>query len=463
MARGKKEKLSLEELIEQAVVNKEEQPYEVPSNWVWTYLGQCTNLRRGASPRPINAYITEDKDGVNWIKIGDTTGEKYLYKTQQKITKEGAKKSVYLEKGTLILSNSMSFGKPFILECNGCIHDGWLSVTFYNNNIIKEYMYYSLLASQWYFEQVAVGSAVRNLNIARVASMPFPLPPLAEQQRIVDRIESLFEKLDIAKELAQNALDSFENRKAAILHKAFTGELTAKWREENGVSLESWEEKILGETDLQIIDGDRGKNYPTKDEFLNRGYCLFLNAKNVTKSGFKFEELNFITEEKDRLLKKGKLERFDLVLTTRGTIGNMAYFDEDIPYENMRINSGMVIYRGGKEFYKPFILWLYQSNYIIHQINTIQTGSAQPQLPIKVMKNLKLIIPSIREQEEIVNILNKLLDSEQQAQELCNVIEKIDLMKKAILARAFRGELGTNEPEEESAMELLKEVLKKKL
>ena len=288
----------------------------------------------------------------------------------------------------------------------------------------------------------------------------FPLPPLAEQQRIVERIETLFAKLDEAKEKLQNTLDTFETRKAAILHKAFTGELTANWRKHHGLTMDSWEEKTLGCTNIDIIDGDRGSNYPKKEEFTLNGYCVFLNTKNVTNQGFNFARVEYITKEKDELLRKGKLQRGDIVLTTRGTIGNIAFYDNNVPFDNMRINSGMVIYRNGKEFYKPFLVHLYKSRFITKQIEALQTGSAQPQLPIKIMKNIKLIIPPFDEQTEIVRIIDNLLAKEQQAYSIAqNAIAQIDIIKKSILARAFRGQLATNNPADEPAIELLKKVL----
>lgn len=165
MARGtKKEKaLTPEEKLAQALVPEAEQEYEIPTNWKWVILGNLVNIKRGASPRPIKDYITEEEDGINWIKIGDTDAGKYVTNIKEKVTKEGARKSVFVEKGTLLLSNSMSFGRPYILNIDGCIHDGWLAITP-SSAFIKEYLYYALLASEWYFDRVAVGTAVRNLR-----------------------------------------------------------------------------------------------------------------------------------------------------------------------------------------------------------------------------------------------------------------------------------------------------------
>ena len=136
-------------------------------------------------------------------------------------------------------------------------------------------------------------------------------------------------------------------------------------------------------------------------------------------------------------------------MTTRGTIGNVALYNDLIPYEHLRINSGMVIYRGGSEFIKEYLIWLYKSDLIKNQIKNLQTGSAQPQLPIKIMNTLVLPIPSVEEQAEIVRILDSVLSNEQRVKEAAEtVLENINMMKKAILGRAFRGLLGTNDPTE---------------
>ncbi len=178
MAQGKKneKELTIEERLEQALVPAEEQPYEVPENWCWIVLGNVTAICRGASPRPIKSFITDDATGINWIKIGDADSGKYIVSTKEKVTQAGAKKSVFVEKGTLLLSNSMSFGRPYILDIDGCIHDGWLAITP-SKSVEKVYLYYALMVSEWYFQQVAVGTAVRNLNSERVAKTPIPLPP----------------------------------------------------------------------------------------------------------------------------------------------------------------------------------------------------------------------------------------------------------------------------------------------
>ena len=174
-------------------------PFEIPNSWCWSRLGDINNIARGGSPRPIKDYLTDDKNGINWIKIGDTTREgKYIDSVKEKIRPEGMKKSRFVHKGDFLLTNSMSFGRPYILNVDGCIHDGWLVISPIGEVYTSDFLYH-LLSSSFAFEQftnVASGGVVTNLNSDKVADTIFPIPPLAEQQRIVAKIEKLFEQLD---------------------------------------------------------------------------------------------------------------------------------------------------------------------------------------------------------------------------------------------------------------------------
>ena len=455
MARGKKkETLTPEERLQAALVPESEQPYKVPGNWCWCFLGNIAFIRRGASPRPIKTYVTEDEAGVNWIKIGDTSGGKYITHVNEKITEEGAKKSVFVEEGTLLLSNSMSFGHPYILKVKGCIHDGWLALTP-SEVINKEYLYYALLTSEWYFEQVAVGTAVRNLNSERVAGTPTPLPPLPEQQRIVDRIESLFAKLDEAKQKAQDALNSFETRKAAILHKAFTGELTAQWRKEHGVGMESWGRLQWGSF---IISIEAGKNWiaegrpPQSDEF------GVVKVSAVTWGEFNEAESKTCTVE-EQWNENVQIHQGDFLFSRANTlqlVGNCVIVKSIS--RRLMLSDKILRFKFDKRVIPDYVLHFTRSNLYRDQIEQLASGNQDGMRNVS-QKNMKLVefpIPKLEEQKEIVRILGDLLAKEEQAKEAAErVLEQIDLIKKAILARAFRGELGTNDPSEESAEALL--------
>lgn len=163
----------------------------------------------------------------------------------------------------------------------------------------------------------------------------------------------------------------------------------------------SLNQPILAMTDVcEIIDGDRGVNYPKQEDFFNEEYCLFLNAKNVTKKGFDFSECMFITKEKDEQLRKGKLKRGDVVLTTRGTLGNIAFYTKDIPFDNVRINSGMVILRLNRDVIDE-MFFIEQFRMQVENIKTfVASGSAQPQLPISTMNKIKVLMPDLKLQKQ---------------------------------------------------------------
>ena len=162
------------------------------------------------------------------------------------------------------------------------------------------------------------------------------------------------------------------------------------------------------ELDIEVLDGDRGRNYPHQNELCEKGHCLFLSANNVTDRGFRFETTKFITKEKDEVLRGGKLRRNDIVITTRGTVGNVAYYDESIPYDNVRINSGMLIVRCGKGLNSKYVYYVLRSPEFQNQIRSIQTGSAQPQLPKSHFVKMSLCIPSIQKQNTIAAFLSAL-------------------------------------------------------
>ena len=172
----------------------DELPFEIPESWEWVRLGAVLEIARGGSPRPIQQYLTTEPDGINWIKIGDTDkGGKYIYKTKEKIRPEGVAKSRMVHSGDFLLTNSMSFGRPYILKTDGCIHDGWLVLSNRFDCYSVDFLYYILSSPFAYYQfcDSVSGAVVKNLNSDKVANTLFPLPPLSEQVRIVQRIEKL--------------------------------------------------------------------------------------------------------------------------------------------------------------------------------------------------------------------------------------------------------------------------------
>ena len=174
-------------------------PFEIPENWMWVKLGDVLEIARGGSPRPIQDYLTDDENGLNWIKIGDTEkGGKYIDSVKEKIKPSGLSHTRAVKAGDFLLTNSMSFGRPYILKVDGCIHDGWLVLGNVERSLIPDFLYYMLSSDFIYqsFSLSAAGSTVKNLKSETVQATLFPLPPLNEQSRIVSKIEELFSTLD---------------------------------------------------------------------------------------------------------------------------------------------------------------------------------------------------------------------------------------------------------------------------
>ena len=191
-----------EKIGDEIICIDEEIPFELPAGWAWDRMGNITSIARGGSPRPIKSYLTDEANGVNWIKIGDTEKNgKYIFSTKEKIKLEGVAKSRFVKSGDFLLTNSMSFGRPYILKTDGCIHDGWLVIGDIENVFNQDYLYYALSADFMYktLSALASGSTVDNLNSDLVKSLLFPIPPFKEQVRIsqeVCRIETILSSVE---------------------------------------------------------------------------------------------------------------------------------------------------------------------------------------------------------------------------------------------------------------------------
>ena len=220
-------------------ITEDEKVFEIPENWAWVKLGKVCVIARGGSPRPIKEYITTAEDGVNWIKIGDTEKNgKYISSTAEKIKPSGVSKSRMVHVGDFLLTNSMSFGRPYILKVDGCIHDGWLVISQINKIFDQDYLYWMLSSNYAYMQFCGKvsGAVVKNLNSDKVANSVFPLPPLAEQKRIVAKIEELLPYID-RYEQAWSKLEQFNSRfpgdmKKSLLQYAIQGKLVEQRPEE---------------------------------------------------------------------------------------------------------------------------------------------------------------------------------------------------------------------------------------
>ena len=235
-------------------------PFEIPDSWEWVRLGDICTIARGGSPRPIQQYLTTDPNGINWIKIGDSDkGGKYINSTKERIIPAGVSKSRMVYAGDFLLTNSMSFGRPYILNVDGCIHDGWLVLSDYKSAFDRDYLYHMLSSSFAYYQfcDVVSGAVVKNLNSDKVAAALFPLPPLAEQRRIVLAIEGIepYVSLYAKSETELSSLNSSfpDKLKKSILQWAVQGKLVPQ--DENDESAEELLERIRAEKEALIKAG----------------------------------------------------------------------------------------------------------------------------------------------------------------------------------------------------------------
>lgn len=495
MAKGKKQSLSAEELIQQALVPEDEQPHEVPENWVWTRLGSVTTVVGGGTPSSSVSAFYENGE-IPWISPVDLSGyrDMYISNGRRNITQEGLANSSakLMPKGTVILSSRAPIGYVAIAGNELSTNQGFKS--FLPSPAFKsEYLYWYLIYSKDRLESYASGTTFLELSGSKAAQVEFALPPLPEQQRIVERIESLFVKLDQAKELAQNALDSFETRKAAILHKAFTGELTAKWRDDNG----DFKYDILKSIEIQRLSfcksqKDRTnilnefKSSTPKSELPNGWVCLkallicdfitkgetptkfvsnkgevpFLKVYNIRGNKLDFTyEPSFIPKDVHERMKRSKVYPNDVIMNIVGPpLQKVAIVSNE--YSEWNINQAIAIFRPVKDVIPKFLYYCLLCEDTLKTVLADTKGVVgQSNISLEQCRDLLIPVPPLIEQKEIVRILDNLFENEEKAKELCDVIDNIEIMKKAILARGFRGELATNEPREESALELLKEVV----
>lgn len=434
--------LTPEEKLQQALVPEAEQPYKVPANWCWTYVKYVSEVVTGGTP---SKKHTEYYSGnFPFFKPADLDAERYVYDASEYLSEEGKKVSRIIPKYSTAVCCIGSIGKSGYLEVEGTTNQQINSAIPKFNSL---YLYY-FIKSEYFIEQLwrkASATTISIVNKSKMEDCVFPLPPLTEQQRIVERIESLFAKLDEAKENMQNVLDGFETRKAAILHKAFTGELTANWRKQHDVSIDSWEEKKLG----KIVKNIKDKYEPT----LNNKKCVkYIGLEHIEKNN---GIIGFGSSDDVKSLKT----IFELGDILYGKL--RPYLNKhDIAKFSGICSTDILVYRAEDFNTAKFINYFMNTEKFIFYTVSNSKGINLPRISEKEVSGILVNVPTLSEQSEIVRIIDDLLAKEQQAKELAeNAITKIDIIKKSILARAFRGELGTNNPADESAVELLKRVL----
>jgi len=378
--------------------------------WELKKIGDVLLVERGGSPRPIKKYLTDDPNGINWIKIGDATAsDKYIYTTKEKITPDGLKKTRLVEEGDFILSNSMSFGKPYIMKTKGCIHDGWLVLKDKNgSNLDKDYLYHLLCSTYIYyqFDRLAAGSTVRNLNIGLVSSVEIPIPPLEEQKRIVAKLDQCFEAIDKARANVesnlQNAKDLFQSK----LNEIFS---------QKG---EGWAEKRLGDV-CENLDNQR---IPITKNKRVSGDIPYYGASGIVDyvADYIFDDdLLLVSEDGANLL--ARVYPIAFSISGKTWVNNHAHvlkFEENV-------NQGFI------EYYLNSI-----------KLDDYVSGMAQPKLNQKMLNSIPVPYPSLTIQSDTVNQFDQLKNQTQSLKsKYQEELDALSELKKSILQKAFAGEL----------------------
>jgi restriction modification system DNA specificity domain protein len=384
-------------------------------------LRQAFDLQMGKTPaRNRPDYWNGDH---KWISIADIgNAGKFLTKTKESITAAGIDGSgiKVVPQGTVIMSFKLSIGKTAITSEDMYTNEAIMA--FIDNGkfaVDTNYLYHLCCGTNW---TAGTNKAVMGLtlNKATLLEKEIPLPDINEQHEIatkLDKIDALIAERQQQLELIDQAVKS-----------RFIELFGDPVRNSMGLPTEPMT------TVCAIIDGDRGKNYPKQDEFSDTGYCLFLNAKNVTATGFSFENRMFITKEKDNALHNGKLERGDVVLTTRGTLGNLAFYDDSVPFENVRINSGMVILRMNKSVMTE-VFFMEQFKLQLQSIKgKIASGSAQPQLPISTMSKIRILLAPMALQEQFAAFVEQTDKSKLAVQK---GLQELEILKKSLMQQYF--------------------------
>lgn len=461
MAKKKQIELSIEEKLQNALVPKEEQPYKIPNNWCWSYWKYCGKFIAGNGFK--NIYQGFTQYDIPYYKVGslkfcdegnylidETNTINEEIRTKLKAVKIPVNSIIFAKIGEAIKLNRRCLNK---IEC--CIDNNLMA--FISEKYFYKYIFYWTKSLNFY--ELTNATTVPALRKTDLENIPIPLPPLNEQQRIVNIIESLFAKLDRAKELIENTLAQFEQNKMAILHKAFTGELTAKWRKENNIDLSSWENGIL--MDFCKINP---KKINTK-EFDDDMIVSFIPMPCVSDIWGKIvkKELRKLGEVKKGYTNFCEGDVLFAKITPCMENGKSAIVDKlenDIGFGSTEF---YVLRCDENKLNNKYLHYFVRQKTFRDEAKGEMTGAVgQQRVPKTFLENYKMKLPTIEEQQEIVNILDKLLAKYNKIKNLEQQLEKIELLKKAILAKAFRGELGTNNPDEESAENLLKEILAEK-
>lgn len=445
-----KKKMTLEEKLEEAIVK--DANYELPSNWNNIFFGTIMSIEGGTQP-PKSQFLFEPTEGyIRLYQIRDFSSENF-----HTYVKDEKKLRIMSDEDIMIARYGASIGKIF--RGRKGAYNVALAKLIYPKELYDVNFLYWFLKSDLFQNNLGDMSrtAVAGFNKNDLKNFIVPLPPLKEQQRIVDKIESLFEKLDNAKELIEEARDNFEKRKSAILEKAFRGELTKEWRKDNKIK-DEFVDVLLGDI---IEEGPQNGLYKPQSAYGEGNMIVridnFYNGKinpwdTLKKLKLTEDDIGrYSLENGDIIINRvNSIEYLGKSALVRG-LNEICVFESNIMRAKLKenINNEYVIY------YLNSLRGLYELR------KTAKHAVNQASINQQDVKKALVPLPSLEEQNEVVKILDNLLKAESKVEELTTLEEQIELIKKSILAKAFRGQLGTNCEDDESALDVLKEILNK--
>ena len=502
----KKGELSIEERLEQSIVAKEEMPYKLPSNWVWTRLGDIIYQIRGVSYKPNN--ILTSKDGIRILRGGNIQDGKLILENDDVfIEKEIIKQEQLVKKGDIVITASTgsikAIGKNTYIKNDilNTAFGAFLKVVRSNKNINSDLLghFFQTRNYKKYIEDNVQGVNINNIKNEHIDSILFPLPPLEEQKRIVEKLDSLFEKIQKIKEIIEEVKEKTTSRREAILSKAFSGELTEKWRGENHsenareLLVKINDEKLkLWEDECKKAE-DEGRKKPAKPKLKTIDEMLVGAEEEPYKlpNNWVWTRLGDITDINMGQSPKGESVSKDFSENSFGLIGGPSDMGKDFPMISryttsptkfsekeeiilsVRATLGKTVFSDGiyclgrgvcslkSKVIDKNILRFYLTN-ITEYLYSIGTGSTFLQISRNDIENLLFPLPPLEEQKEIVRVLDRVFEEENRISELISLENKIEILEKTILDRAFRGELGTGNNNDEPAIELLRRCLEER-
>jgi type I restriction enzyme S subunit len=388
------------------------------AKWNYAKIGDVCTVERGGSPRPIDKFITNAPDGINWIKIGDTTDSMYITETAQKIIPEGMKKSRYVQPGDFLLSNSMSFGRPYILKIDGCIHDGWLVLRDDSGVFDKRFLYYYLSSPSTYqkFKNMAVGGVVNNLNSEMVRGVTVPIPEMKEQIEIVETLDSVSNLISLRKQ---------QLAKLDELVKARFVELFGETGKQVPLTDYVWFQEGPGVRSVDFTDEGTilltGSNI--NDNTISFGHKSDRHISNELASG---KYAHFMCDKDDILVVSSAIDpdKFDK---------KVVVVDVDKKY---CLNTGIIRFKPNKQYltlgyFREFL----KTDYFKHQVSSEMRGIAQMHFGPSHLKQMTILLPdSIERQVEFEAFVQQTDKSKLAIQQS---LDKLETLKKSLMQKYF--------------------------